>query len=111
MDIDLTKKKCVPCEAGTKPLNKEEMKRYLNQLKTPWNAVEDKKINRKFAFKDFKKAMAFVNKVADLAEKQGHHPDIHIYYNKVSIVLWTHAISGLSENDFIMAAKIESLGR
>lgn len=109
MNIDLTKKKCVPCETGTQPMTEEQIKRYLSQLKSTWDLVEGKKINRKFAFKDFKNAMAFVNKVANLAEEQGHHPDIHIYYNKVSIILWTHAISGLSENDFIMAAKIESL--
>lgn len=104
----LTKGHCVPCEGGTKPMDEKEIKIYLTLLKTPWTVSTDKKkIEKKFEFKDFKKAMKFVNKVAEIAEGEGHHPDIGIYYNKVSISLSTHAIKGLSTNDFILASKIE----
>lgn len=86
-----------------------EIAKYLTLLKTPWKVEDEKKIEKKFKFKDFKEAMSFVNKVADLAEEQGHHPDIEISYNKVKIELTTHAIGGLSTNDFVMAAKIETI--
>lgn len=106
----LVKGHCVPCEGGVKPLSLAEAKTYLSLLKTPWNlrgAVE--RITKKFEFKDFKQSMKFVNKIAITAEKEGHHPDISISYNKVIISLTTHAIGGLSPNDFILASKIELL--
>ncbi len=107
--MDLTKQKCVPCEGGTKPMDKQGIETYRLMLKTPWEVVEDKKIRKKFEFKDFKEAMNFANKVAEIAENEGHHPDINISYNKVMIELTTHAIGGLSTNDFIEASKIELL--
>ena len=79
----------------------------MAELKLPWEVVDNKKIRHEFKFKDFKEAMAFINKVAEIAESEGHHPDIHIFYNKVTIELWTHFIGGLHENDFIVASKIE----
>ncbi len=91
------------------PLKPEEIAKNLSLLKTSWTVVDDKKIEQKFKFKDFLKAMSFVNKIAEVSEEQGHHPDISIYYNKVDITLTTHAIGGLSTNDFIMASKIELL--
>ena len=106
---DLTKKHCVPCEGGTKPLEKEEIAKYLTLLKTPWTVADNKEIQRTFKFKDFVKAIDFVNKIAKIAESEGHHPDITINYNKVKIVLSTHAIGGLSTNDFILASKIEKI--
>jgi len=111
----LTKGHCVPCEGGTAALEPEEIAKYLSLLKTEWSVVEDPSVNsgraieKKFKFKDFKEAMSFVNKIAEIAEEQGHHPDVGIYYNKVNIALTTHAINGLSTNDFIMASKIELL--
>lgn len=105
----LTNKKCVPCEIGTLLLTQEQFQPLLKQLKLDWEVIEDKKIRHEFKFKDFSEAMEFVNKVADLAEEENHHPNIHIYYSRVVIDLTTHAIKGLSENDFIMAAKIENL--
>ncbi len=106
----LTEKKCVPCEGGAQPFTEAQIKEYLSQLKPGWEVLDNKKIKKQFKFKDFKEAIAFVNKVADLAEEEGHHPDIRIFgYKNVEIELSTHAISGLSENDFILAAKIESL--
>lgn len=107
--MDLKQKKCVPCEVGTPPLTKEQYEPLLKQLKLDWEVIEGKKIKREFKFKDFIEAISFVNKVADLAEKEGHHPNFHIYYSRVVIDLYTHKINGLSENDFILAAKIEDL--
>lgn len=103
---NLINKRCVPHEKMV-ALNQEEIKDYLSQLKEGWT-LEDSKIKKLFKFEDFVKAMEFVNKIADVAEQEGHHPDIAIYYNKVEITLWTHFINGLSENDFIVAAKIDT---
>lgn len=107
--IHLTDKKCVACEGGMPPLNEKEIAGYMAELKNPWEVVDNKKIKKEFKFKNFKESIEFVNKIAHLAESEGHHPDIYILYNIVGIELWTHAIGGLSENDFIMAAKIETL--
>ena len=106
--MDLTKKHCVPCEGGVKPFSTSEAKRYLKYNKS-WKLVGNK-IEREFKFKDFVTAMKFVNKVARLAEKEGHHPDMLVYsWNRVRISTYTHAIGGLSENDFILAAKINDI--
>lgn len=106
----LTQGHCVPCEGGTEPMKNEEVSTYLTFLKSPWEVSTDgKSLSKQFKFKDFDESMVFVNKIADVAREQGHHPDISIYYNKVDILLTTHAIGGLSTNDFIMASKIESI--
>jgi len=105
---DLAAKKCVPCEGGMPPLTAEEIKPYLDQAKG-WSLVGIQKIFREFKFSGFKEAMNFVNKVATIAEAEGHHPDFAILYNRVIINLTTHAIGGLSDNDFILAAKIDKL--
>ena len=105
---DLLKKKCIPCEAGVEPYGEKEAKKYLPEVEG-WALDENyKRISKEYKFKDFIGAMNFVQKVADLAEEEGHHPDIHINYNRVVLELWTHAIGGLSENDFILAAKIDA---
>jgi len=103
----LTEKRCVPCEGGMPPLKKAEVEIFLSQV--PGWSLNGKWITKEFKFKNFVAAMKFVNRVADLAEQEGHHPDIHIHYNIVRLDLWTHAIDGLSENDFILAAKIDAL--
>ena len=105
----LSSKKCLPCEIGTPPLTKDQYEPLLKQLKLEWEVIEGKKIKHEFKFEDFVVAMKFVNKVADLAEEENHHPNIHIYYSRVVIDLTTHSIKGLSENDFIMAAKLEDM--
>ncbi len=105
--MDLVEKRCKPCEGGTPPLSKEEAKKLHKEI--PKWKLEEKRISRHFEFKNFSEAMNFVNKVADIAEEECHHPDIKIFYNKVDIDLWTHAVNGLSENDFIVAAKIDEL--
>ena len=107
--MNLAEKKCVPCEGGTPPLSSDQVKTLLGELTLAWNLTDHSKINHEFKLKDFKAAIAFVNRVADIAELEGHHPDIHIHYNRVLIELWTHVIGGLSENDFILARKIETL--
>ncbi len=89
--------------------DREKAETYLAHI-SGWSLdVGAKKISKEFIWNNFVEAIQFVNKVADIAEAEGHHPDIHIHYNKVTIELWTHAIGGLSENDFILAAKIEAL--
>jgi len=107
----LAAKKCIPCEGGTSPLEhkkSEDMLSHVNQ----WTLVEDTSIEKTFKMKDFNDAMHFVDRIAAIAEEENHHPDIHIFnFNKVRIVLSTHAIKGLSENDFIMAAKIDEMLR
>lgn len=105
---DLVQKKCKPCEGNTPPLKGAQLGEYLGSLQG-WEPVEDRKITKTFKFPDFRKALEFVNRVGELAESQGHHPDIFLAWGKVKIELSTHAIKGLSENDFIMAAKIDEL--
>ncbi len=105
---DLLKKKCVPCEGGAVPLSRSDAQDYLDEV--PGWTMDEKgqKISKEFKFQDFIGAINFVERVADVAEMEDHHPDIHIHYNKVLLELWTHAIGGLSENDFIVAAKIDA---
>jgi len=105
---DLAHKRCVPCEGGKKPLPQAEAKTLLGELDKAWS-LEEGKLTREFKFRDFKEAMKFVNSVAEIAEQEWHHPDISIYFNKVNIELFTHSIKGLSENDFILAAKVDSI--
>ena len=108
---DFSQQHCVPCEGGTAPLSRTDAEETMKHVHG-WVLVSDgKTIFRDFEFKDFKEAMVFVNKVADIAESEGHHPDISIWWNKVKLELSTHAIGGLSTNDFILAAKINSFSR
>jgi 4a-hydroxytetrahydrobiopterin dehydratase len=102
--MELHQKKCVPCESGGTPMPSEDVRRGLAQV--PGWLLDGKKIRREYVFKDFVDAMKFVNQVAVLAEVEGHHPDLQIHWNKVLVELWTHSVGGLSENDFILAAKI-----
>jgi 4a-hydroxytetrahydrobiopterin dehydratase len=104
----LTHKRCMACTAETPPLTKEEVAGLMVQV--PGWELEENKLTRRFKFHDFKESIAFVNRVAAIAEEEGHDPDIHISWNRVRLDLTTHAIKGLSENDFIMAAKISGLG-
>lgn len=107
--MNFNRKKCIPCEGGILPLKIIQVKEYIKEIPN-WKITEDKKkIMREFKFKNFKEAMVFVNKVAELSEKENHHPDFYISYNKVILELWTHKINGLSENDFILASKIDKI--
>lgn len=107
--MELSQAKCKPCERGTLPLSAQELESYKEDIYFNWEIVDNKKIVKDFKFDSYSKTMAFANKVAYLAEDEGHHPVMHIYFSKVTIELWTHAIDGLSENDFIMAAKIDEI--
>ncbi len=109
--MNLAQKKCTPCEGGARPLEGEAIGRYQTMLAGSWEVSENKKIRKEFTFKDFVGSIAFVNKVAAIAEEEGHHPDLTIMYSKVRVELWTHAIGGLSENDFILAAKIDEIDK
>lgn len=108
--MDLTKKKCVPCEGDIEPFSHEEENKFLNEV-SGWELKRkhEHRITKYFKFKDFVEAIAFVNKVAEIAENEGHHPNLTVNYNLVGIELYTHAIGGLSENDFILAAKIDEV--
>jgi len=105
---DLASKNCVPCRGGVPPLAGKELDRLAEQL-PDWKVVEGHHITRNFKFPDFRKALAFVNKAGDVAEEQGHHPDILLSWGKAEVTTWTHAINGLTESDFILAAKIDRL--
>lgn len=108
--MDLGNQKCIPCHGGEPILTKEEIKRYLPEIDSGWGFKEDPdRIVKVFVFKDFKESLVFINKVGKLAEEEGHHPNIHIDYNKVKLVLWTHKIGGLHANDFILASKIDMI--
>lgn len=108
--MDLAQKKCVACEGGTAPMNRAEAETLVKQLKG-WTLSGDRQwISKEFSFKDFAGAMAFADTVAGIAEGEGHHPDLQVRWGKVVVELTTHAIRGLSENDFILAAKIDKLG-
>jgi 4a-hydroxytetrahydrobiopterin dehydratase len=103
----LTDKKCVPCEGGVEPFDDAKTGEMLKQI--PGWDVSKGHLYRQFKFKNFVENMVFINKVADLAEAERHHPDFCVHYNRVEFDIWTHAIGGLSENDFILAAKISEL--
>jgi len=105
----LAAKSCVPCRGGIPPLSEAKARELVAD--TPgWRLEESAtRLTRRFEFRDFVEAMKFVNRVADVAEQEGHHPDIAIHWNRVDLTLWTHKIGGLHENDFILAAKIKRL--
>lgn len=107
--MTLASKKCVPCEGGTMPLTIQEAETLMKEL-TDWTLSPDaKKISKEFKFKNFVGALAFTNSAGAIAEEEGHHPDIALSWGKVGIELSTHSIGGLSENDFILAAKIDTI--
>src|SRR3989344_2640961 len=105
----LLKKKCLPCEGGVAPLTRSEAEELQKQ--TPdWGISDDgKQITRTFKFKNFNQTTAFFNKVAEIAEEENHHPDFEVHWGSMTLTLWTHAIGGLSENDFIVAAKVHAI--
>ena len=110
LSSDLKHKNCVPCEGGVKPLTPDEYGAFLRRELTDWSVRDEKVLEKEYKFKNFKEALAFVNKVGALAEDEGHHPDISLHdWNKVALHLSTHAIGGLSENDFILASKVDEL--
>lgn len=107
--IGLNTKHCRPCEGGVEPLSREQASELLKQA-AGWQLSPDgKKISRTFKFTNFRETRAFFNAVADIADAENHHPDFEVSYRQCTLTLWTHTIGGLSENDFIVAAKIDAL--
>ena len=104
----LADKNCVPCRGGTPPI-KGQLLRDLAKLVPEWKVVKSHQLTRGFTFPNFRGALDFTNRVGELAEREGHHPDIYLAWGKVEITIWTHKIDGLTESDFILAAKIDQL--
>jgi 4a-hydroxytetrahydrobiopterin dehydratase len=108
--VALAEMECVPCKGGTPPLKGSELARLRSELKPDWQVVKDHHLEREFKFKNFREALDFTNRVGELAEEQGHHPDIALSWGKVKVTIWTHKIDGLTESDFVLAAKVDRLG-
>lgn len=107
--IELTAKVCVPCQGGVPPLKGEAIKPLQSQLHGDWKVIDEHHLERIFRFPDFKQALAFTNRIGELAEREGHHPDLTLSWGKVGVVTFTHKIDGLTESDFILAAKIDQI--
>ncbi len=105
---DLASKTCVPCQGGVPPLKGDELKEYERQV-PGWRVVDGHHLEREFTFPDFKSALVFVNQIGDIAESQGHHPEITFTWGKARVTIWTHKVNGLTESDFILAAKISQV--
>jgi len=108
MATDLASKTCVPCRGGVPALKGAELHELSHQLPN-WQVVNEHHLHRKFDFPDFRKALDFVNRVGEVAEQQGHHPDICLTWGKAEVTIWTHKVDGLTESDFILAAKIDQI--
>jgi 4a-hydroxytetrahydrobiopterin dehydratase len=105
----LADKACVPCKGGIPPLKGAELKALADQLGSGWSVVNEHHLEKEFKFKNFRDALAFTNRVGDVAEQQGHHPDIHLAWGQVKLIIWTHKIDGLTESDFVFAAKADQV--
>jgi 4a-hydroxytetrahydrobiopterin dehydratase len=108
MTEELASQTCIPCRGGVPPLKGDELRQILQEV-PQWKAINEHHVTRTFTFPDFKQALAFVNRVGEIAEQQGHHPDILLTWGKAEITMWTHKIDGLTRSDLIMAAKIDQL--
>jgi 4a-hydroxytetrahydrobiopterin dehydratase len=109
MASELSVMECVPCKGGVAPLEGEEIKKLHRKIDSSWNVITEHHLEKSFSFKDFRQALDFTNKVGELAEAQGHHPDIYLSWGKVTVTIWTHKIDGLTESDFIFAAKVDDI--
>jgi len=107
---DLASRECVPCRGGVPPLKGEEITKLLTQV-DDWEVVNEHHLKKEFRFSNFRESQDFVNRVGDLAEGQGHHPDICFGWGRAEITIWTHKIDGLTESDFILAAKIDKVAQ
>ena len=104
---DLAKKTCIPCKGGVPPLQGTKLDDLLEKLKNNWKIIKEHHLEKEYSFKNFKEALDFTIKVGELAENQGHHPDVFLAWGKVKLTIWTHKIDGLTESDFIFAAKAD----
>lgn len=105
---ELANRDCVPCRGGVPPLAGAEIRKLESQV-NGWEVVNDHHLRKEYKFKDFKESQSFVDRVGELAEEQGHHPDICYGWGRAELTIWTHKIDGLTESDFILAAKIDAL--
>ena len=104
---DLAKKTCIPCRGGVPPLKGAQLEDLQDKLKNDWKVINEHNLEKEYSFKNFKEALDFTVKVGELAENQDHHPDIFLTWGKVKVTIWTHKIDGLTESDFIFAAKTD----
>ena len=107
MACELASRECVPCKGGTPPLSEEKIQPLLGEL-NGWTVQQEYHLTKSFDFPDFVKALACVNRIGEIAEQQGHHPDLYLAWGKVKMEVWTHKIHGLTESDFIFAAKVDA---
>ena len=105
----LAEKDCVPCRGGVPKVEGEALNKLSNELGADWRVINNHHLEKEYKFKDFREALDFTNKVGELAEAQGHHPDIYLAWGKVKLTIWTHKIDGLTESDFVLAAKADRL--
>jgi 4a-hydroxytetrahydrobiopterin dehydratase len=106
---ELAKKQCVPCRGGVPPLKGNDLIALLEQLDNGWTIINEHHLEKEYTFKNFRQALYFTIRVGELAEAQGHHPDMYLAWGKVKLTIWTHKINGLTESDFILAAKADRL--
>ena len=104
---ELAQRRCVPCKGGVPPLKGEALMSVHKKLENGWQVIEEHHLEKEFAFKNFRQALDFTNKIGEVAETEGHHPDIYLAWGKVKVLVWTHKINGLTESDFIYAAKTD----
>jgi 4a-hydroxytetrahydrobiopterin dehydratase len=110
MSSELATRSCIPCQGGVPPLHHEEQQRLLAQLTDGWKVIQGHHLENEYLFEDFRHALAFTNHVGEIAEAAGHHPDLYLAWGKVRVTIQTHKIDGLTESDFILAAKIDAIG-
>ena len=106
---DLAKQECIPCRGGVPPLAGAELAGFQERLGGDWNVVEGRHLEKVYKFDDFRQALDFTVKVGEMAEQQDHHPDIYLAWGRVKVIIWTHKIDGLTESDFVFAAKSDAL--
>ena len=106
---DLASRRCEPCKSGVPSLTPDELRPLAAQLDADWEVVDDHHLSRRFKFENFRQALDYVNRVGEMAEEQGHHPDLHLAWGVVGVEIWTHKIDGLHEADFVFAAKCDRL--
>lgn len=108
-NLKLSQKKCVPCKGGILPMLEKDANEMIKKLKNGWIIDRNGHLKKIFEFNDFMGPMKFANKIAEIAEFEGHHPDLHIFWGGCEVEIWTHKINGLNESDFILAAKIDEI--
>ena len=109
MPSDLAQKQCIPCKGGVPPLEGNELKDLLKRLGGDWKVVDEHHLFKRYTFGDFQSALAFTNRLGAVAEEQGHHPEICVTWGRADVKIWTHKIDGLTESDFVLAAKADAV--